>query len=112
MKINPMHGLLGLIGAGAGLWYWNKQKEKSGAVNYSVLNNPPPQDAKASPLLYSSMMKPIVGQQLTIFESTGHPVGNAVVYWVQTLEPGMKAPTIAVRTVTGERWFVKPGAVA
>jgi len=112
MKLNPIHGLLGVLGAGAGLWFWSEKRKKASGVNTAVLNNPPPQDAIATDMVYSTATKPVLGQSITIFDSTNHPVGKALVIWIQTLESGMKAPAIAVRTESGSRWFVKPSSVA
>lgn len=110
MKLNPIHGLLGVLGAGAGLWFWSEKRKKASGVNTAVLNNPPPQDAAATDMTYSAATKPVLGQAITIFDSTNHPVGKALVIWIETVKAG--APRIAVRTESGSRWFVSPSTLA
>lgn len=100
MKLNPIHGLLGVLGAGAGLWFWSeKRKTRPATINTAVLNNPPPQNAVVLGAVYNYKVKPVVGMTVPVFSSAGSPVGELPVVWVQSPE-GNKPPTIVVKTST------------
>lgn len=98
MKLNPIHGLLGVLGAGAGLWFWSEKRKKASGVNTAVLNNPPPQDAVALnplPMYIAARSKIQKGDEQTFYpRGMNSPQEVGQIIWV---ESGTSKPRIVIQ---------------